>query len=223
MTASQISLTTTPAVALWTSGVVPNNWGPPFSTGWQQHASFFHAEWSHLDASLSRFWLGLNLKRVIFLGGREGICMYSVQTACVPRWSVLTMLRDSRQSYRQDVLASFQCSMNSRLTLLFCYPLHRNSSGWEKERFCFSEVETEMTDEIFITTTFIFLSGFEMMVNILNKNTAWIFNYSASNTLQSWIIYIRNNQSFINNKIAAISAVFYVPHSQHGSRDDVSL
>lgn len=29
-----------------------------------------------------------------------------------------------------------------------------------------------MTDEIFITTIFIFVSGFEMMVNILNKNTA---------------------------------------------------
>lgn len=80
-----------------------------------------------------------------------------------------------------------------------------------------------MTDEIFIMMIFIFVSGFEMMVKILNKNTLWIFNYSASNTLQSWIIYIRNNQSFINNKIAAISAVFYVPHSQHGGGEDVSL
>lgn len=78
MTAWQISLTTIPAVALWTSRVVPNNWGPPFSTGWQQHASIFHAERSHLGASLSRFRLGLNLKREMFLGGREG------EFACTP-------------------------------------------------------------------------------------------------------------------------------------------
>lgn len=72
-----ISLTTIPAVVLWTSGVVPNNSGPPFSTGWQQHAFNFHTEGSHLGASVSRFWLGLNLKREMFLEGREGI-------ACTP-------------------------------------------------------------------------------------------------------------------------------------------
>lgn len=70
--------------------------------------------------------------------------MYSMQTAYIPRSSILTMLRDSRESYMQDVPASFQCSVNlpSRLTLLFCSFPHRKPSGWERERFCFSEVET---------------------------------------------------------------------------------
>lgn len=101
MTISYTSFTTTPAVVLWTSGVVPNNSGPPFSTGWQQHAFNVHAEGSHLGASLSRFWLGLNLKREMFLEGREGICTYSMQAAYIPRWSILTALKESRQSYNE--------------------------------------------------------------------------------------------------------------------------
>ena len=73
MTASPISVTTIPAAALWTSGMAPSSWGPPFSTGWQQHASIvLFAGRSHLGPPQSRFWLGLNLKREMFLGRRGG-------------------------------------------------------------------------------------------------------------------------------------------------------
>lgn len=143
MTVSHISLTTIPAVVLWTSGVVPNNWGSPFSTGWQQHAFNFHAEGSHLGASLSRFWLGLILKKEIFLERREGICTYSMQAAFFPRWSILTTLKDSRQSYNEGCSHLFP--MQHELAF------HIDPTGWfhpaqkalrAGERFSFSGLET---------------------------------------------------------------------------------
>lgn len=122
----------------------PKNWGLPFSTGWQQHASILLAERSHLGASLSRFWLRLNLKREMFLGRRGG--------------NLHLLLADSKhpQMKHPDNVKGQQAELDAGCACFFpmqhepafqinptaSFPCLRNSSGWTRERFCFPEVET---------------------------------------------------------------------------------
>lgn len=130
-----------------TSCGLVNIWSSP-----QQFRDIFHRVaaacfqfpcWgTHLGASLSRFWLGLNLKREMFLEGREGICTYSMQAAHTPRWSILTTLKDSRQSYNEGCSHFFpmQHELAFHINPTSFHPAQKALRA--RRRFTFSRLET---------------------------------------------------------------------------------